>query len=221
MLNRNSDWIEAFSDLQIEEVYYLAPLDNLDSILTNGILAQNEVTRRGLSHLDISEPSVQQRRELRGLHDSVPFYFARKTPMSSVRRELNHKLCILVVRMDRLCQRAEQLQFTDGNGGAGKTQFYSQSADLVENLPLEVIRADRWWDYPGGKRRRCAELLVQPAVSASTIKRIEVAYPQGKPVVDAAIERARPEQSIDWTPICTVNREAFFVGADLDGEEPF
>ncbi len=211
MLNRNSDWIEAFSNLQIREVYYLVPLDNLNSILTNGILSMNEVTRRGLAHSDISEPSVQRRRERRGLHDSVPFYFARTTPMSFVRRELNQELCILVARVDRLCQRAEQLQFTDGNGGAGNTVFYSQPAELVDHLPLQVIRAEYWHHHPDGKRRRCAELVVQPAVSAYTIERIEVAYPQGKPVVDAAIERARPKQPIDWTPTSMVNPEAFFV----------
>ena len=35
---RNSNWVDAFRDLGVNEAFYLAPLDNLDSILTNGVL---------------------------------------------------------------------------------------------------------------------------------------------------------------------------------------
>ena len=32
---RNSDWVDAFRDLGVTEAFYLAPLDNLDSILAS------------------------------------------------------------------------------------------------------------------------------------------------------------------------------------------
>ena len=85
--DHNTEWTADLRALEIFEVYYLAPIDNLSSILTTGILPHNEVAKRNLSHIDISLPSVQQRRSFRGLHDFVPLYFACKTPMSYKRRD--------------------------------------------------------------------------------------------------------------------------------------
>ena len=211
MPERNSDWIAAFRALQIGEVYYLTSLVNLDSILTAGILPQEEVVKRGLLHEDISEPSVQRRRDAKGLHTVVPLYYARKTPMSYVRRDRNTDLCILVLTVAAVCQQAERLFFTDGNGASEDTHAYSDSEQLADNLPLEVIRAEFWHHWPEGRRRRCAELLVYPRVPASTIKQVEVFSPEGRTVGHAAIERARSAQPIDWTCRCVVKRDSFII----------
>ena len=218
---RNSDWVDAFGDLGVTEAFYLAPLDNLDSILTNGVLPKTEVNRQGLAHSDISEPGVQERREHRdlrsgeisshGLHDFAPLYFARKTPMSSSRRDLNSDLCILVIDIAKACHTADELHFSDGNAATHDSEIYSNPAELEEHLPLQVIRAPYWPDFADGKRRRHAELLVRPSVPTRAIRLIQIAGGRNQPRAKAAIKRAQANQPVDWICECTVSPWAFFT----------
>ena len=218
---RNSDWVDAFGHLGVTEAFYLAPLDNLDSILTNGVLPQTEVNRRGLVHSDISEPTVQVRRDQRdlrsgrissrGLHDFVPLYFARKTPMSFVRQDRNSDLCILVIDIAKACHTADELHFSDGNAASHDSEIYSDPAELEEHLPLQVIRAPYWTNFADGRRRRCAELLVHPSVPIRAIRIIEIAGGRNQPLVKAAIKRAQANQPVDWICECTVSPWAFFT----------
>jgi hypothetical protein len=217
---RNSDWVDAFGHLGVNEAFYLAPLDNLDSILTNGVLPQTEVNRRGLAHSDISEPTVQERREHRdlrsggisshGLHDFVPLYFARKTPMSFVRRDRTSNLCILVIDIAKACHTADELLFSDGNAATHDSEIYSNPAELEEHLPLQVIRAPYWPDFADGKQRRSAELLVRSSVPTRAIRLIEIAGGRNQPRVKAVIKRAQANQPVDWICECTVSPWAFF-----------
>lgn len=218
---RNSDWAGAFGHLGVTDAFYLAPLGNLDSILTNGVLPQTEVNRQGLMHSDISEHTVQVRRDHRdlrsggtsshGLHDFVPLYFARRTPMSSRRRDHNSDLCILVIDIAKACHTADELHFSDGNAAAHGSKIYSDPAELEEHLPLQVIRAPYWTDFPDGRRRRCAELLVRPSVPIRAIRIIEIAGGRNQERVKAAIRRARANQPVDWICECTVSPSAFFT----------
>ncbi len=218
---RNSDWAGAFGHLGVTDAFYLAPLDNLDSILTNGVLPQAEVNRQGLVHSDISEHTVQVRRDHRdlrsggtsshGLHDFVPLYFARRTPMSFVRQDHNSDLCILVINVAKVCLAADELLFSNGNAGAHNSEIFSNPAELEENLPLQIIKAPYWTDFPDGRRRRCAELLVRPSVPIQAIRIIEIAGGRNQERVKAAIRRARANQPVDWICECTVSPWAFFT----------
>ena len=218
---RNSDWAGAFGHLGVTDAFYLAPLDNLDSILTNGVLPQTEVNRRGLVHSDISLRTVQERRDKRdlrsggissrGLHDFVPLYFARRTPMSFVRQDLNSDLCILVIDIAKTCHTADELLFSDGNAGAHNSEIYSDPAELEENLPLQIIRASYWPEFPDGRLRRQAELLVHPTVPTPAIGLIQVVNTPNQERVRAAIRRAQANQPVDWICECTVSPWAFFT----------
>ena len=218
---RNSDWVDALREVGVTEAFYLAPLDNLDSILTNGLLPQTEVNRRGLAHSDISEHTVQVRRDQRdlrsggisshGLHDFVPLYFARRTPMSFVRQDHNSDLCILVIDIAKACHTADELLFSDGNAGAHNSEIYSNPAELEKHLPLQVIRAPYWPEFPDGRLRRQAELLVHPTVPTPAIGLIQVVNTPNQERVKAAIRRAQANQPVDWICECTVSRWAFFT----------
>ena len=224
---RNSNWVDAFRDLGVNEAFYLAPLDNLDSILTNGVLPQTEVNRRGLAHSDISLHTVQERRDHRdlrsggisshGLHDFVPLYFARRTPMSFRRRNHNSDLCILVIDIAKACHTAEELLFSDGNAASHDSKIYPTPAELEEHLPLQVITAGSWTfrpdgqRLPDGRRQRHAELLVRPTVPPRAIGLIQVVNTPNQERVKAAIRRARVNQPVDWICECTVSPWAFFT----------
>jgi hypothetical protein len=204
----NADWINALSALDISEVFYLAHLDNLNSILTHGILSHTDVANRQLQHEDISEDTVQDRRHTKGLHDWVPLYFAKRTPMSSARRRLTPNLCLLAVDITKLCKQAQDICFSDGNAAAHATRIHHQASGLAQHLPLDVIRASFWRDHDDGTLRRSAELLVYPTVPARAITRIEVPTRAAQAFVEDSLRQPRLFGS--WAPCCVLESSSFF-----------
>lgn len=78
-------------------VYHMTHLENLESILQNGLLSTNEKTRLGIKHRNIANQSIQNRRTAMSvpcgpqgtIHDYIPFYFSPREPM--LLRLLNSK----------------------------------------------------------------------------------------------------------------------------------
>jgi hypothetical protein len=71
-------------------LFYMCPLENVESILRHGILAHNEKLRRRLSGRSVALSTVQDLRRRvvlvdgateTNLHDYVPLYFCCRTPM--------------------------------------------------------------------------------------------------------------------------------------------
>ena len=42
--------------------YFIAPIENLEGIMRYGILCHNKIKKLNLTHADLSDPDVQQRR---------------------------------------------------------------------------------------------------------------------------------------------------------------
>lgn len=49
-----------FQEYGIEYLYHMTYINNLASIITNGLLSHNEAYRRRLIGVDISDPDVQE-----------------------------------------------------------------------------------------------------------------------------------------------------------------
>ena len=72
--------------------YHFTHLDNLESILKNGLICTNSKIKLGIEHYNIANKSIQERRSRMEIicednikygyvHDYVPFYFSTRTPM--------------------------------------------------------------------------------------------------------------------------------------------
>jgi ssDNA thymidine ADP-ribosyltransferase, DarT len=90
----------------LAELHYIAPIANLASIASLGILSHNQATR--VAHLDVSDTEVQDRRKgklvpdarrskPRELHDYANLYICGRNPMMYVRRGRHHELVLLRV----------------------------------------------------------------------------------------------------------------------------
>ena len=151
--------------------YHMTHYRNLAGIFQEGILSWTVAHSRGLTQTDISDPSVQRRRNRldpvynRSIHDYAPLYINPKNAMLYVKRKLQHELIILKVSADVLCQH--QYVISDGNAASRTTQF---SVDRQITAASDVaLRATYWNEVPDGKRRRSAEVLVYPIVEARFI----------------------------------------------------
>lgn len=156
-----------------EEFYYLAHHKNLGAILTHGILSHNEVKQRRLARVDISDPEVQRWRDRpetvynRPIHDYAPLYLNPKNPMLYVRRSHQDELAILVVSKTVLTEGNHV--YADGNAASAATAFANHRGNL--EAALEVLKAEYWSNFPDGRRRRCAEVLVHPQIAPKYITR--------------------------------------------------
>lgn len=60
-------------------LYHLTHIDNLDSIIENGLLSRNQAIQRGLLNKDIANHDILESRQLNHLDDYVLFHFSPYT----------------------------------------------------------------------------------------------------------------------------------------------
>ena len=120
-------------------VYHMTHLENLESILQNGLLSTNEKDRLGIDHKNIANQSIQTRRSVMNVacgpegtvHDYVPFYFAPRSPMlyaihcravegcDKQQDEILH----FVFKIDDVIQSDLKFVFTNGHSGQGTSHL--------------------------------------------------------------------------------------------------
>lgn len=164
-----------------DELFYIAHLDNIPSIISNGILSHNRAERVG--HHSIALPEVQGLRAVkkipqgRALHDYVNLYFNPRNPLMYLRRDEVDSLCVLSVH-SRVLQ-AKGAVVSDQNAARDCVAFYDPSVDF-EKLDFDKIYLRNWnvldpFEKYMLKGILCAEALIPDAVSWNYIKSAYVA----------------------------------------------
>ncbi|HLD91244.1 MAG TPA: DUF4433 domain-containing protein [Patescibacteria group bacterium] len=152
---------------ELGDVQHITHLDNLKDILTDGcIFSKNQMLTLGKKFKDISSESVQTGRANitipcsgKPLHDYVPLYWGKKTPMVSSLRKINDTLLFLIFSTELLLQY--DCLISDGNARSVKTQFkkFRQLGDL-DILDCKSINTSKYAYDDEIKRRKQSELLV-------------------------------------------------------------
>jgi hypothetical protein len=154
----------------------MAHINNLPNILCNGLLSHIEAHNKNLVNNDISDREVNNRRIKRepiynlSLHNYIPLYINPRNPMLFVRKTIQADILILCFDANTIFKTVKVI-YTDGNAAADATKFYSSVTDL-NKLDWNCIRQEYWNDFPDGKRKKCAEILVPNAIHSSMIKKI-------------------------------------------------
>ena len=152
-------------------LWYIAPIEHLESILQHGILCRNLALRSGYVTKDISCLSVQSKRS--EFHGDVPLFFADNTPMLyDVFNDESEEISLLGI--DNCVIDFDGVWFSNGNLGSGETSLYNSLEDITsEEWDIIFSRSGayskRW------KRIRAAEVSVPRCVSPEYIKSISVA----------------------------------------------
>lgn len=164
-----------FLKYQILCLWHITHKNNVQSILNYGILNNYDAHKYAANFIDISDSSVQANRERvepifqRKIHSYASLYIKPRNPMMFVRQEIQNNLCLLEVSLKVLNNR--EFLITDGNAAALNTKF-NASIDGLDLLDWNVLRARYWNDFPDGKRKRCAEILVYPRIMPEFISKI-------------------------------------------------
>ena len=164
------------ADLGFENLYYMIYFKNLTNILKDGILSRNELIRREISFVDVSNKSVQEKRHdrvdkiyLRPIHDYVPLYYIPKTPMLYSIKEMQMHVLFFAINIRELLSNTHHI-FSDGNA-AGRESIFSKNIPDDPEI-FKIIKDGYWINFPDGKRKIHAEVLVYPKVELDFIDKI-------------------------------------------------
>ena len=147
-------------------VYSIMPIDNIPSIMSNGILSHEKAKR--IPHLSVADPEVQDRREKVTLptgvrlHQYANLYFSFWNPMLSRIRSKNEEICILGIAATVL--NINGCAVTDRNAATALARFYTPQDGLSE-LDYKRIHAKNWTignahQVSDNRAVKCAEVLI-------------------------------------------------------------
>lgn len=166
----------------ITELYNIAPIMNVSSILQDGILSHTRAEK--FDHQSVAMNEIQKRRQnkqipgARKLHDYANLYFDAHNPMLSKVRDRNDNICVLQISPKVL--DLPEVIISDCNASCDKVRFYPV-ADGLRALDKNRIFAHSWIhrdDYMEQLRHgseKCAEVLVPDSIDPSYISGAMVA----------------------------------------------
>lgn len=149
-------------------IFHFTDIENLDSIIKNGLLCTNVKNEKGIQHKNIANMTIQERRANmdvpvgpRGkVHDYVPFYFSSMNPM--LLTLLNQKnvdqqyIIYFCVKIDRL--EKEDAVFTNASANTVEPPTFYEETDKLSELNWDLIDSRKW----GGWTERIRGRFLDP-----------------------------------------------------------
>jgi ssDNA thymidine ADP-ribosyltransferase, DarT len=171
----------------------MTSVNNLPSIIEEGLFSDEAVRSRGLLETDIGEDRIKTTRRTRVVpilpggmvSDYVPFYFAARSPMLytinrgsvATYREGQQPIIFLVTNARLLTEHGCQFVFTDRNAYYATAKYEADEARIGDIIDWSLMEG-QWWnntlDEPDRMERRMAEFLVRDSVPFEAIRRIGV-----------------------------------------------
>ena len=212
--------------------FHFTHIENLDSILKNGLLSTNKKNSAGINHKNVASKSIQNRRSNmdvtcfpRGkVHDYVPFYFTTINPM--LLSVINSKnidqpfIIFLAVSIDKI--KEDDVVFTDASANTDPPPNFYKDPLSLDKLDWQAIDSRKWSTKDNDElHRRMAEVLVHKEVPLDWIDRI-IVWNEGfrDEVKDIYTRNKIPLPKLQFQPL---NRKYFYftkfsMGNDRKGE---
>ncbi len=160
----------------IAEFYYIAPIENVPSILKHGILSHTLAMPLKPTSLAMAE--IQELRQIkqipgaRRLHEYANLYFDAHNPMLCKIQRKNDVICVL--RIDASILELPGVIISDHNAACNIARFFT-----VEQ-GLNLLNKDRifapFWTHPGDpidkekhKHEKCDEVLIPDKIESRFI----------------------------------------------------
>lgn len=167
-------YISSFNKHGIISLWHITHKNNIAEILSKGILSNIQAYEKA-NPTDISNSNVQRWRKNiepiynRAIHDYAPLYINARNPMLYVKRNIQNELCLIEISL--LVLSDKNFIYTDGNAASKNTNFFNDVENLSQ-VSWDVLHAAYWNDFPDGKRKRCAEVLIYPNIEPKYIAKI-------------------------------------------------
>lgn len=146
------------NELKGRFVYHFTSISNLKSIISDGLLSTNSKIKKGINHQNIANNNIQERRKNMAVtcgpkgvvHDYVPFYFAKRTPMllNIVKSKNIDQIDIiyLAIPIENIVDK--KFVFSDASANTIIPPNFYDDPKHLDKLEWDII--DRWaWTYHG------------------------------------------------------------------------
>lgn len=168
-------------DLGIKFLYYIAPVENLKSILKRGIMNKKKVESLNLTYADYSDRDVQSIREERSLHSFVPLFPNTRNAMTFRYQKSGVDFVILRLMSDLVTQY--DCNVSDRIAACRFARIMDLTPQSLKLIGIEdIVRTKNFYGDQELRQRVGAEILVNTDIIDP--KWIEGVYlKQGKPVI--------------------------------------
>jgi len=164
----------------VRELYYITHVDNIQSILQNGILSHGLIEKKNVEFTAIYDEEIvewRREREVQGksLWSFANLYFNARNPM------LYRIMCekdlddIAVLGISPSVLTLPDIYITTGNAACAKTEFLRYSPTMASEI-LKETEKEYWTEPDGSKRKIMAECLIPEVIPPEHINSIYTAY---------------------------------------------
>ena len=175
--------MEFFADMPdvSGSLFYITHIDNVPSIISNGILSHNSVEDAKLEHTPVYDHAIISNRKKmetgagKSLWEYVNLYFQPRNPMLYQVLIKNSIDCIVMIAVKKSVIETLGVFICDGNAASVDTRFYSNNKfSVIEPEILKQIKIKYWKSHDSSKRKIMAECLVPEKVPSHLIEAIYV-----------------------------------------------
>jgi hypothetical protein len=158
--------------------YHMTHFDNLESILSNGLMSHKRVNVYKLIRKDISNQKLQKKRDRiekvfgKNIQDYVPLYINPQNPMMGSEKVKNYGSNIVLLEViPHILVQEENTLFSDGNAAQRETKIYHNQNEM-ENINWQLLQEGKWKIGTESHRVMCSEVLVPEIVEVFYINKI-------------------------------------------------
>lgn len=186
--------IKILNDLKINAFYHMTHINNLDSIIRNGLYPHNNTYKKtDISNVDVNDRRVRLEPIYhKQIHSYVPFYFNPRNAML-FRNQKKFGNSIVILQFKNSLIDINNSIITNANASADNTLFTSNVNHLNDQnfINLSNVFADSWNNYGNPnyqiKQTMMAELLIPIIVKNNYIEKIICMDFQMKKFIDSNI----------------------------------
>lgn len=183
--------------IDIKSLYYITHIDNINSILSQGILSHQKVEDTELKYTAIYDKEIVSNRKLKStpagknLWQYSNVYFQPRNPMLyRVVLEKGAKDIAIIALYPQVLKSPGSF-ITNGNAANNITKFYDYKAGMkVISDMWDTIRGEWWNSLDGSKRKIMSECLIPNVISPDLIHSIYVANHSIAEKVKAVVTRS-------------------------------
>ena len=186
--------IKILNDLKINAFYHMTHINNLDSIIRNGLYPHNNTYKKtDISNVDVNDRRVRLEPIYhKQIHSYVPFYLNPRNAML-YRNQKQFGNSIVILQFKNSLIDINNSIITNANASADNTLFTSNVNHLNDQnfINLSNVFADSWNNYGNPnyqiKQTMMAELLIPIIVKNNYIEKIICMDFQMKKFIDSNI----------------------------------
>ena len=194
----------------IEGLYYITHVDNIVSILENGILSHSLIESMGIHHQKIYNASVVNRKSSRKvigektLWDFANVYFQPRNPMMYVVDcNISDISNVAIFLISKKILNNKEAFIVNGNAASLSSEIISSSDNRFKEILREIRKNvdNNWWkEEDGTKRKIMAECLIPNLIDPKFIEAIYTPTEKAKNSISQKISLKFPAVSVAVAP---------------------